>query len=378
MSSHATRAGVAAVALLVTLIAAAAALAANGGSAPAPSLTAPIAPALPAGLTDAQLIGQKVIYSYGGAAPPAALIRRIRRGEVAGVIVFADNIPSRRTLRSAIRRLQAIPRPAGLRAPLLVMIDQEGGFVKRLSGAPSRSPAAIGATRSTAIARSEGRATASNLLDVGVNVNLAPVVDVGRPGSFQQRIKRSYSSDPAVVSALGSAFAAALQSRHVAATLKHFPGLGVIARDEDSQAQRVRLSLSRLRAVDERPFAAGIAAGAGLVMTSTAIYPALSNRPALLSRSVSTGELRGHLHFTGVSVTDDLTTRGLGPFGTPATLGLAATRAGNDLLLYAGGYDSAAGSADAVTGAARSGRLNRTELRASVARILALRATLSG
>jgi len=376
VSAHALRALISAVAALACLLAAAVAMASSGGSSP----TAPAAtqPALPAALTPSQLVGQKVIYSYDGASPPAALARRVRRGEAAGVIVFAHNIPSRKALRDAIRRLQAIPRPAGLRAPLLVMIDQEGGFVKRLNGAPSRSPAAIGATGSAAVARSEGRATAGNLLDVGVNVNLAPVVDVGRPGRFQQRLKRSYSSDPAVVSTLGSAFAGALQSRHVAATLKHFPGVGVITRDEDSQAQRVGLSLSRLRAVDERPFAAGIAAGARLVMTSTAIYPALSARPALLSRAVSTGELRGHLGFEGVSVTDDLTTRALGPYGTPASLGLAATRAGNDLLLYAGGYDSAARSADAITRAVRSSSLNTAELRASVARVLVLRATLPG
>ena len=376
MSARTDRAAALAVTVLACSAVAAVATADTGGSSPTrPGATQP---ELPAGLTASQLVGQKMIYSYDGASPPAALARRIRRGEAAGVIVFAPNIPSRKALRDAIRRLQAIPRPAGLRAALLVMIDQEGGFVKRLHGAPSRSPAAIGATGSAAVARGEGRATANNLLDVGVNVNLAPVVDVGRSGSFQQRLKRSYSSHPAVVSRLGSAFAAALQARHVAATLKHFPGVGVITRDEDSQAQRVGLSLSRLRAVDERPFAAGIAAGTALVMTSTAIYPALSARPALLSRAVSTGELRGHLGFAGVSVTDDLTTRGLGPYGTPASLGLAATRAGNDLLLYAGGYDSAARSADAITRAIRSGSLNTAELRASVARVLALRATLPG
>src|SRR5947207_1110175 len=128
---------------------AASARAATGGT--GPTATQP-GPALPA-LSARQLVGQHMVFSYAGATPPAALERRIRAGEAAGVILFGRNIASRARLRGTIARLQALPRPAGLRAPLLVMIDQEGGFVKRLSGAPSRSPAAIGRTGSAALAR---------------------------------------------------------------------------------------------------------------------------------------------------------------------------------------------------------------------------------
>ena len=107
-------------------------------------------------------------------------------------------------LRATIARLEALPRPAGLGAPLLVMIDQEGGLVKRLSGAPTRSPAAIGRTGSATVARTEGAATARNLRSVGVNVNLAPVLDTARRGSFSESLGRSYSRDPARVAALGT------------------------------------------------------------------------------------------------------------------------------------------------------------------------------
>jgi beta-N-acetylhexosaminidase len=331
-----------------------------------------------AGLTLSQLIGQRMIYSYEGTRPPAALIRRIGRGEAAGIILFADNVGSRAGLRATLRRLQAVPRPRGLGAPLLVMIDQEGGQVKRLRGAPTYSPAQLGRIGSAALAHSQGRATAANLRGVGVNVDLAPVVDVGRPGSFQQVTQRSYSSNPAVAARMAAAFVRGLQEGGVAATLKHFPGLGTVSRNEDDVAQRVSLPLATLRRIDETPFAAGIAAGAKLVMTSTAIYPALATRPAMLSAPVSTGELRGHLGFTGVSITDDVTVRGLARFGNPASLGLAATRAGNDLLLYAGGYGSASASADALVRTARAGRLDLGALRASAARVLALRAGLAG
>lgn len=339
-------------------------------------IQAPDAPSDPvAGFTLRQLVGQKMVYGFDGPRVPSALVARIRRGEAGGVILFSRNAASRPVLRAEMRRLQAIRRPAGLGAPLLVMIDQEGGLVKRLDGAPTRSPAAIGRTGSVVIARSEGRATALNLRDAGVNVNLAPVLDVGRPGTFQQRTERSYSSRADRVAALGSAFVRGLQERGVAATLKHFPGLGLITRDEDSVVQTVALPLASLRRIDEAPFAAAIAAGADMVMTSTARYPALSPRPALLSRAVTTVELRRRLGFTGVAITDDLDVSALRSMG-PARLAVDATRAGNDLLLYAQSASDADAAFHAVVAAARRGTVSVAELRVSARRVLALRTRL--
>ena len=357
-----------AAALAALLALSAGATAQGGGSAPEPVAEDPTS-----GLSIRQLVGQTMILSYEGTAPPPGLRRRIARGEAAGIILFGRNIGSRAGLRATMRSLQAIRRPAAVRAPLLVMIDQEGGLVKRLGGPPSRSPGELGRIGSAALVRREGRATAANLRDVGVNVNLAPVMDAGRPGSYQARTQRSYSANPAKAAALGSAFVRGLQERRVAATLKHFPGLGTVARDEDAVAQRVGLSLSALRRLDEVPFVAGARAGAKLVMTSTAIYPALSDRPAMLSPRVSTGELRGPAGFRGVAITDDINVVALRRFGTPATLGRLALAAGNDLLLYCGGYATGASSTDSIARDAAAGRVSLPRLRASVRRVLALR-----
>lgn len=328
------------------------------------------------GATLAQLAGQRIIYSYAGSAPPGGLLRRVRRGEAAGIILFARNIRSRAALRTTVHRLQRIPRPPGQRAPLLVMIDQEGGLVNRLPGAPRRSPALIGAIGRTSLALAEGRATARNLRSVGVNVNLAPVLDVGRPGSYQQRTGRSYSSSARRVALLGSAFARGLETREVAATLKHFPGLGVVRRNEDDAVQRVPLTRRQLRRVDEAPFAAGIAAGARLVMTSTGLYPAYSHRPALLSRRIVSDELRGRLRFDGVSITDDLEVPALRRYGRAPELAVQAAQAGNDLLLLATTYRGGDESRRALVAAVRSGRIARAQLRAAACRILTLRRSL--
>ncbi len=348
----------------------------------APGSTRPSAAAAQASprpaLSIRQVAGQHMIYGYSGPRAPAALDRRIRRGEAAGVILFTRNIASRARLRVEVARLQALPRPAGLRTPLLVMIDQEGGLVKRLSGAPRRSAAEVGRTGSASVARVEGTATAANLRGVGVNVDLAPVLDVGRRGSFQDRVGRSYGRDAAVVGRLGTAFAGGLRAGRVAATAKHFPGIGVPRENEDLVSSRIGLARDALRAIDEAPFAAAVRERIDLVMLSTAIYPAFDSVPALYSRRLATDELRGRLGFGGVAVTDDLETASASRHGSPQRRARLATRAGADLLLFAQSYAAGARAMEALVGDARAGRVSTAELRRSTARVLALRQSLAG
>ena len=136
-------------------------------------------------LTDTQLAGQRVIYSYPGLTPPRSLLRAIRRGDAAGVIFFAGNISSPAQLATVAGELQRADasRRNPVRAPLLLMIDQEGGIVRRLPGPPDLSEKQIGqAADPAAQARLAGAGAAATLLSAGLNVNLAPVLDVYRVG----------------------------------------------------------------------------------------------------------------------------------------------------------------------------------------------------
>jgi beta-N-acetylhexosaminidase len=329
-----------------------------------------------AGLSVSQLAGQRIIFSFQGTRPPSGLLRGIGLGEASGVILFRSNFHSRAGLRELVQRLQAVRRPPGLTAPLLIMVDQEGGVVKRVSGPPRHSPAQLGRIGSSSLARAEGRATAANLRSLGINVDLAPVLDVGRRGSYQWRTGRSYSPSARLVASLGTGFAAGLQSRRVAATLKHFPGLGTVPENEDKLVQRVDLPLDRLRRLDEAPFAAAVRAGARLVMTSTGRYPALAATPALFARRITTDELRGHLRFRGVSITDDLEVPALRRYGSLERRARLAERAGNDLLLYASSFEGGVRGLRAITAEASAGRPDLTEMRQSVRRILELRETV--
>src|SRR5438309_2238716 len=181
--------------------------------------------------------------------PARGLELRIRRGQAAGVILFGANIESLPALARLTRRLQAIPRPRGLCAPLLVMIDQEGGQVRRLAGPPVASAAAMG-RRTPGAVRAAGRATGRLLRSVGVNVDLAPVADVARPGSAIGAEGRRFGADAARVAVIASAFANGLADAGVAAAPKHFPGIGAASRTTDDASVRIALPRSALRAID--------------------------------------------------------------------------------------------------------------------------------
>ena len=322
-----------------------------------------------------QLAGQRVIAGFGGTTVPAPLARSIREGRVAGVILFTMNLPNRSAGRRLVSRLQSIPRPPGLRDPLLIMVDQEGGLVKRIGGAPVVSAKGMGA-RGAAFSRAQGRLTARNLRDLGINVDLAPVLDVARPGGTIASTRRGFGSTPARVAATATPFAAALQRGGVAATGKHFPGLGAARANTDVAVERVGLSRRTLRGVDEAPYRSFVGSGGELVMLSSAIYPAFSKAPAVFTRSIATGELRDRLGFGGVSITDALGSVAARAVGGPAKVGLAAAHAGVDLMLFLD-YRGAEKARRALVRGLRAGTLSRAAFEGSAQRVLDLREALA-
>ncbi|GAA0370186.1 hypothetical protein NE235_19660 [Actinoallomurus spadix] len=332
----------------------------------------------PAGLTPEQQAGQRVIFSYSGTAVPPALLAQIKAGTTAGVIFFADNVSGLDQIAAVTRRLEAARREGPVTAPLLLMTDQEGGRVRRLPGGPDESQKEIGQAPDPVGAAARAGTEAGRLLaGAGLNVNLAPVLDVHRAeGDFADRLRRSYSTDPAVCGRLGAAFVTAQQRAGVAATVKHFPGLGAAGRDENTDLRPVTLHVSRsaLRSVDEPPYVPAIAAGVRLVMPSWAVYPALDPaRPAGLSPVVFE-DLRGRLGFRGVTVSDAINAGGLEGFGTYPERAVAAARAGMDLILVCSqrvsdGQAVVSGLAEAL----RTGRLDRRGFDAARARVANLR-----
>jgi beta-N-acetylhexosaminidase len=343
----------------------------------APTTAAPTTPQL----TALQLAGERVIFSYAGLTPPADLLTLIREGEVAGVIFFGDNISSESQIGAVVTELRQAQAASPVHLPLLLMTDQEGGIVQRLPGAPGISEKQVGQSSDPqSQATQAGTGAAQNLSGVGMNVNLAPVLDVYySAGNFIDQSQRSYSSDPSVVASLGSAFITAQQKDGVAATAKHFPGLGSAPEGSNTDTGSVTLtvSLSELRDKDEVPYKSAISSGVKLIMLSWAIYPALdSAHPAGLS-SVIVQELRNRLGFTGVTITDALEADALNPFGTTAQRADAAAGAGMDLILCSSGSVSQGEQAEnALASALTSGQLSQSGFVAAANRVNALRSGL--
>ena len=366
-----------------TLLAAAGAAVAAASATTGRAAADPGSRTAPAALTARQLAGQRVIYSYPGLTLPSGLLSAIGAGEAAGVIFFGENVSGDSQIASVVAQLVAANASSPVQSPLLLMTDQEGGEVRRLPGAPTLSEKQIGAAaQAQAAATQAGSGAGQNLGGVGMNVNLAPVLDVFyQSGNFIDEYQRSYSSNPSTVSSLGSAFIAAQQTTGVAATAKHFPGLGAATASQNTDAGPVTLtqSLSRLRSVDELPYQAAIAAGVRLVMVSWAVYTALdASHPAGLSSVVVQQELRQRLGFTGVTVTDALEAGAISASYGTGRRAVMAAGAGMDLLLCSArstsqGDTAAQALADAYTG----GQLPSAAFNTAVQRVTSLRNSLA-
>jgi beta-N-acetylhexosaminidase len=330
-----------------------------------------------------QAAGQRVIYSYPGLVPPESLLARIRAGEAAGVIFFGENVSSPQQIAGVVARLRAVAAQSPVREPLLLMTDQEGGQIRRLPGEPALSHKDVGRSADPAAAATNaGRGAGENLAGVGMNVNLAPVLDVFHaPGDLTDQFERSFSSNSSVVSALGANYVRAQQAEGVAATVKHFPGLGPANADQNTDLRPVTLpvSLSTLRGVHEAPYQASISAGAKLVMLSWAVYPALDGtRPAGLSTVVVEQELRSRNGFSGVTITDAIEAGALGNHGSTGNRAVLAARAGVDLVLAsARNVSQGDQAAEALAGALVDGTLDPVAFGDALARVSALRAGLS-
>jgi beta-N-acetylhexosaminidase len=323
-------------------------------------LLASVAALVLAGPAAAAPAGETIVSAL--AAPPSAtFLARIRAGEMGGVILTHRWTPA--TFAATTARLHAVSCEMG--RPLLIFVDQEGGAIRRLTWAPpSVSEAQLGRL-GLARTHAEASAAAAALRRAGVDVDLAPVTDTLGPGGFLG--DRSFGSNPSLVGNLAAAFIRAVQAGGVAATAKHFPGLGAARRSTDD-------ALVSVTSTPLGPFRSAIAAGPKLVMVSNASYPKLdaSRTPAVFSHTIVSGLLRGTLGFGGTVISDALNAPA--PYGMPDAPGRALA-AGVDILLYTDSAQAHYGYRELAADAQRSAAV-RARLARADAHIRALRAWL--
>ncbi|MDP8943556.1 MAG: hypothetical protein M3N16_05495, partial [Actinomycetota bacterium] len=322
----------------------------------------------PPALTVREQVGQLLVSSFPGTAVPAYLGRRLRAGETTGVVLFTRNVVSRAQLRRLTRSLQAAARGSAL-----IAADQEGGVIRTVpfAGPEPAQPAQVAPATAEALARRAGR----DLRAAGLSVNLAPVADVpDGPASIVWT--RAFRGNARQVASGVAAAVRGYRSAGIAATVKHFPGLGPARQNTDDAPVTIERDRASLAGADLVPFRAAIAERVPLVMASHALYPALDDGDvASQSGRVLRGLLRHDLLFGGAVITDSIEAEAV---VRRSSVGVAAERsiaAGADLVLMTG-----AGSWNAVfprlLARARRDPTFRRRVGESAARVLALKRRL--
>lgn len=321
-----------------------------------------------------QKLGQMLIVQFLGPAYSADISTMIGQYDVGAVLLYSanGNIQSKTQLKGLIAQMQ---KASAL--PMLVSIDQEGGYVDRLVSldGPRPSASSIGATNDPAQALAEGQRDAADLTSYGFNLNLAPVVDVNTVAN-PQLYGRTFGDNPDIVTRMAEAYLQGLQqSGKVFGTLKHFPGLGDVATDPHTGVPDVYRSLSMLEAIDWAPYRALIAQGNihAVMVTHEVIHAVDPTEPSSLSYKLVTGILRDQLRFNGVIMTDSLTMQGLTAFYAPAQAAALAIEAGDDILMGASTPQDVAAMIEGIKQAIDSGTLSMSRIDDSVRRILMLK-----
>jgi beta-N-acetylhexosaminidase len=309
---------------------------------------------------------------------PGAALEEVSAG-AGGLLLFGSSAPS--NVRSQLASLEThVPGRIGL----LVMTDEEGGGVQRMANLVGSLPwpASMGANWPAAQIQDAVTRVASQMYANGVNMDLAPVVDVdgtnAAPSATNPDGWRSFAGNTAVVTRDGVAFMNGLRSSNVIPVLKHFPGLGGSTGNTDNGSAQT-LPWSTLQQIAIPPFAAAINDGAPAIMVSNATVSGLTTSPASLSPAVMR-ELKTTLHFHGLVMTDSLSAGAISAAGfTVPAAAVQALRAGADMVMFGLPATSSATVSQtfairsAIVSAVTQGTLARSRLIAAAAAVLASR-----
>ncbi len=316
------------------------------------------------------------VYGKGLAETTSAFLQDMTPG---GVAMFTYNGSTPQEMTQTINAWQSAVSKIGAQVPLLVAIDQEGGTVARLTDGFTPLPwgGALGAMPPED-ARKVGQMAAEELGAVGINVNLAPVVDVRTEPNNLFIERRALGTNPEMVGMAASAFVQGMQDRNVIGTLKHFPGHGP-AGDSHTTLPVVTYDRARVESEELVPFLMGIKGGAEVVMVGHLVYPALDPTPGLpasLSPVIIQDVLRKQLGFDGVVMTDAIDMGAITDHFDRPTSAVMAIKAGVDMIATGPNMPMAEQQVmkQAILDAVKRGDISEARIEESARRVLALKA----
>lgn len=326
-----------------------------------------------------QMLGQKLVFGFHGTELPEEFIELMREYKIGNVILFCRNIESGDQLRRLCNQIQSlILEVTGY--PAFIVIDQEGGLVSRLpnDGVTVPGAMAIGATNDPENARLAAEITVRQLRGLGVNFNMAPVLDVNSNPANPVIGVRSFGDDPNRVACFGEATVRAYENTGVFCCGKHFPGHGDTAVDSHVGLPRVEKTLEELERGELIPFVRCMEAGIPAIMSSHILFPNIEpeNVPATMSRTIITDLLKKKLGFRGLVFSDCLEMDAIRRYYGTAKGAVSAIKAGIDLAEISATIELMWDAAKAVNEAADRGELDMEEIRESVEKILAFKKQL--
>ena len=256
-------------------------------------------------LSNQQLAGQRLMVGFDGTDFNADLRFIIDELKVGGLILFAGNLATPDQICNLCRAVQDYAKTCG-QPPLFIAIDQEGGRVARLKAPFTQFPGNP-SMKHDADAVHFAEITAAELKQAGINMNMAPVMDIAPENSNSIMAQRAFGSDPDWVARLGAAVINHLQANNIMAVAKHFPGIGRTVQDSHLDLPVLEDDLSGLEQFDLVPFQASIRHGVCGMMLSHIFYPKLDSQwPASLSSLIADDLLRKRMGYDGLVLTDDL------------------------------------------------------------------------
>jgi beta-N-acetylhexosaminidase len=324
-----------------------------------------------------QKLGQMMMVQFVGSQESLDLSTMLSQYYVGSVILLTanGNVVDKAQLKELTQQMQQNSQSI----PLTIAIDQEGGNVDRLVNLDGVRPSAasIGTTNDPQQAKNAGQQDAQDLASYGINLNLAPVVDVDNLSTSEMHTDdRTFGDNADIVTHMAGAYLQGLQqSGKVMGTLKHFPGLGDAAVDPHYGIPSIPRTQQQLESIDWSPYRALIKQNlVHAIMVTHEIIPSIdSSEPSSLSPKIVQGILRDEMKYNGVIITDSLTMEAITANYTPAIAAARAIEAGSDIIMGAGSPDEVATMIEGIKQAISSGSISQSRIDESVRRILLLK-----
>jgi len=320
-------------------------------------------------------IGQLFIVGFPGENPPSDFLNFLVEDNIGGIILFADNCPTHQHTHDTIALLTSHYKE---NHPFIA-IDQEGGRVCRLRGAPAEFPSAwsFGENHLAESYREIYSRAAVCLESLGINLNLAPVADIYLDENNAVLDSRCFSDQPATVAEFVTTSVQIASQSGLLSCLKHFPGLGAAAIDPHEAVAEASYDNLIWEQREKLPFAAGVAAGVDMIMTTHLLLPKLDDVIVTGSEKIITELLRNELSFDGTVITDDLNMKGAAALGDIGERTVAAFNAGHDLLLFGQDYEASMQAFDYFRAAVERGEVSDERIASALSRVSGLKFKLS-